>query len=144
MSIPITGVLLLPLGLIIAFMPWRYCLIGLVIFAMMSPGAVVNYGSFGLQPGYYLALLLIARSAFEITTQKFTLNSFVSSRLRPLWWFTVTVFAVLFIALCFFQGDVETLPGTSPSEIIAALFELELAGLVRQLPGKSFIKVWAD
>jgi DNA processing protein len=39
---------------------------------------------------------------------------------------------------------VETLAGTSPSEIIAALFELELAGLVRQLPGKSFIKVWAD
>jgi DNA processing protein len=39
---------------------------------------------------------------------------------------------------------VETLLGTSPSEIIAALFELELAGLVRQLPGKSFIKVWAD
>jgi DNA processing protein len=39
---------------------------------------------------------------------------------------------------------VETLQDTSPSEIIAALFELELAGLVRQLPGKSFIKVWAD
>lgn len=39
---------------------------------------------------------------------------------------------------------VETLPGASPSEIIAALFELELAGLVRQLPGKSFIRVWAD
>jgi DNA processing protein len=39
---------------------------------------------------------------------------------------------------------VETLAGTPPSEIIAALFELELAGLVRQLPGKSFIKVWAD
>ena len=39
---------------------------------------------------------------------------------------------------------VETLPGTSASEIIAALFELELEGLVRQLPGKSFIKVWAD
>jgi DNA processing protein len=39
---------------------------------------------------------------------------------------------------------VENLAGTSPSEIIAALFELELAGLVRQLPGKSFIKVWLD
>jgi DNA processing protein len=39
---------------------------------------------------------------------------------------------------------VETLPGGSPSEVIAALFELELAGLVRQLPGKSFIKVWLD
>jgi len=39
---------------------------------------------------------------------------------------------------------VETLDGHSPSEIIAALFELELAGMVRQLPGKSFIKVWLD
>jgi len=39
---------------------------------------------------------------------------------------------------------VESLAGTSASEIIAALFELELAGLVRQLPGKSFIKVWLD
>jgi DNA processing protein len=38
----------------------------------------------------------------------------------------------------------ETLAGTSPSELIAALFELELAGLVRQLPGKSFIKTWID
>ena len=32
----------------------------------------------------------------------------------------------------------------SPSEMIAVLFELELAGLVRQVPGKSYIKVWAD
>jgi DNA processing protein len=39
---------------------------------------------------------------------------------------------------------IETLPGHSSSEIIAALFELELSGLVRQLPGKSFLKVWAD
>lgn len=39
---------------------------------------------------------------------------------------------------------IESLEGTSPSEIIATLFELELTGLVRQLPGKSFIKVWAD
>ncbi len=30
----------------------------------------------------------------------------------------------------------------SSSEIVAVLFELELLGLVRQLPGKQFIKVW--
>jgi DNA processing protein len=39
---------------------------------------------------------------------------------------------------------IEGLAGRSASEIIAALFELELAGLVRQLPGKSFLRVWAD
>jgi DNA processing protein len=39
---------------------------------------------------------------------------------------------------------IESLEGTSSSEAIAALFELELAGLVRQLPGKSYIRVWVD
>ena len=36
----------------------------------------------------------------------------------------------------------ENLPQYSSSEVIAALFELEMAGLVRQLPGKHFLKVW--
>jgi DNA processing protein len=30
----------------------------------------------------------------------------------------------------------------TPSELIAALFELEMLGLVKQLPGKNFVKVW--
>jgi DNA processing protein len=30
----------------------------------------------------------------------------------------------------------------SPSEIIAALFELEILGLAKQLPGRNFVKVW--
>ncbi len=36
----------------------------------------------------------------------------------------------------------ETLERYSSSELIAALFELEMLGLIRQLPGKSFVKVW--
>jgi DNA processing protein len=36
----------------------------------------------------------------------------------------------------------ESLGDFSPSELIAALFELEMAGQVRQLPGRSFVKVW--
>ncbi|HET8549368.1 MAG TPA: DNA-processing protein DprA [Bryobacteraceae bacterium] len=36
----------------------------------------------------------------------------------------------------------ETLEAYSSSEVISALFELEMLGLVRQLPGKNFIKVW--
>lgn len=39
---------------------------------------------------------------------------------------------------------IESLEGISSSEAIAALFELELAGLVRQLPGKNYIRVWTD
>ena len=36
----------------------------------------------------------------------------------------------------------ETSSGASPSEVIAALFELEILGLAKQLPGRQFVKVW--
>ena len=36
----------------------------------------------------------------------------------------------------------ETFDTLTSSEIIAALFELELLGLIRQLPGKNFVRVW--
>lgn len=36
----------------------------------------------------------------------------------------------------------ESFEGVSSSELIAALFDLEMSGLVRQLPGKNFVKVW--
>ncbi|MBK5295303.1 MAG: DNA-protecting protein DprA [Acidobacteriia bacterium] len=36
----------------------------------------------------------------------------------------------------------EKVPDCSSSEVIAVLFELELLALVRQLPGKNFVKVW--
>jgi DNA processing protein len=39
---------------------------------------------------------------------------------------------------------IEKIHDASPSEIIAVLFELELQGLVRQLPGKNFVKVWYE
>ena len=37
---------------------------------------------------------------------------------------------------------VDALEGFTPSELMAALFELEMNGLVKQLPGKNFVKVW--
>ena len=36
----------------------------------------------------------------------------------------------------------EIVRDTTTSELIAALFELEMLGLVKQLPGKNFVKVW--
>jgi DNA processing protein len=36
----------------------------------------------------------------------------------------------------------EKVEDTSTSELIATLFELEMLGLVKQLPGKNFVKVW--
>jgi DNA processing protein len=37
---------------------------------------------------------------------------------------------------------IEKMENSSASELIAALFELEMLGLAKQLPGKNFVKVW--
>jgi len=37
---------------------------------------------------------------------------------------------------------VDNLENCSPSELIATLFELEMMGMIKQLPGKNFVKVW--
>ena len=37
---------------------------------------------------------------------------------------------------------IEKVEDTSTSELIATLFELEMLGLVKQMPGKNFVKVW--
>ena len=37
---------------------------------------------------------------------------------------------------------IDTLGPHSSSEIIAALFELELSGMIKQLAGKNFVKIW--
>jgi DNA processing protein len=42
------------------------------------------------------------------------------------------------------EGLVEALEGLTLSDIMACLFELEMSGVVRQLPGRSYIKVWAE
>lgn len=39
---------------------------------------------------------------------------------------------------------IDALEGIDTSDILAGLFELELGGMVRQMPGKSYIKVWAE
>ncbi len=40
------------------------------------------------------------------------------------------------------ESLVETFEEASSSELIGALFDLEMSGLIRQLPGKNFVKVW--
>jgi len=41
-----------------------------------------------------------------------------------------------------FESMVESFGEFSSSELISALFDLEMSGLIRQLPGKNFVKVW--
>ena len=51
------------------------------------------------------------------------------------------IFALLSVDEARHVGDLVEHSGLSSSEVLAALFDLELKGVVRQLPGKQFVKV---
>src|SRR3546814_11446570 len=65
-TMTLTGLILIPIALVAIFMPWRYCLIALLVFSPLSAAAVVNAGNFGLQPGYFFGLLVVARTFTEM------------------------------------------------------------------------------
>ncbi|MGE5568527.1 MAG: DNA-processing protein DprA [Rhodospirillales bacterium] len=53
------------------------------------------------------------------------------------------IFALLKVETATHIDDLlERAEDVSSSEVIAALFELEMLGAIRQLPGKNFVKVW--
>ena len=60
-----TGIVFLPLELLAILLPWRWVLPVLAVTTVFSASAVVAIGSFGLQPGHAMAMLIVARSLAE-------------------------------------------------------------------------------
>jgi DNA processing protein len=52
-----------------------------------------------------------------------------------------TLYDLLGVDECRHVDNLVELSGLTPSEVPAALFDLKLKGVVRQLPGKQFLKV---
>jgi hypothetical protein len=115
-----TGLLIIPLSFLINLLPWRFSIIALLVFATLDSAAVVNAGSFGLQPGYFFGLLIIARTVVEITALRTPLNAHVIRMLMPLFLFTMICFISIWVGLTFFQGKIMVISG-------AAGFNLNLA-----------------
>jgi hypothetical protein len=107
-----TGVLLIPLGAVLLLMPWPVLLMALPTFAILHGAAVVNVGALGLQPGYFLALLVIGRSLVEIAVLRQPLNREALRLVLPLGLLLSCSLLVLSIGIAFFTGHIMVLGGT--------------------------------
>jgi hypothetical protein len=107
-----TGLLLIPLGFALLLMPWRVIIVALPSFALLQGAAVINVGSVGLQPGYFLALLVIARTGMEIMLLKQPLNRDALALVAPLGVFVLISVLVLWISVAFFTGKITVIGGT--------------------------------
>jgi hypothetical protein len=112
-SVTSTGLVVIPLGLLIILLPWRLSIIALLVFATLNSAAVVNVGKFGLQPGYFFGILIIARTLVEIVVFKARLNAHVLRILTPLLLFTIISFISIWVGLAFFQGKIMVIDGTA-------------------------------
>jgi hypothetical protein len=102
----VTGLVMIPLGLLIILLPWRYSLLAFPAFSIMNSAGVVNVGSFGLLPGYFFGMLVVARTAVEIVLLPTPLNAHVIRWLTPLFLFTMICFVSIWVGLTFFQGKI--------------------------------------
>jgi hypothetical protein len=116
----VTGLVVIPLALVLILLPWRYVIPAFLVLAMLSSAAVVNVGSFGLQPGYFFGMLIIARTVGEIVVLSTPLNAHVIRMLAPLLLFTIICFVSIWVGLTFFQGKIMVISST-------AGFNLDLA-----------------
>jgi hypothetical protein len=115
-----TGLVIIPLAFLLILLPWRFSIIALLVLGTLDSAAVANAGSFGLQPGYFFGLLIIARTAVEITVLGTPLDAHVVRMLVPLLLFTIICFISIWVGLTFFQGKIMVIGGT-------AGFNLDLA-----------------
>jgi len=94
-------------------------------------GHIGEDGELGEEPGLPLRVKRAARAS--------------AVRVAPLYaakLFSVALEALHVDASIHLDNLIEKIGDTTTSELIAALFELEMLGLVKQLPGKNFVKVW--
>jgi hypothetical protein len=115
-----TGIVFLPLGLIVIFLDWRWNLSLLAVASTLGAAAVLLVGSFGLQPGYYIALLIIGRVTLEACLGRIALPREIAGPLLTLILFVVIGLITLWTAVLFFQGKVIVLGGTDEFKLTAA------------------------
>lgn len=119
--VTITGLICIPLALASLAMSWRYRLALLFIMALLSDAAVANLGFFGLQPGYFMALVLAAWVVAQALLQRDLAIDRTALRCALL---LMVLFAAgllgIFLASAFFGNDVMVLSGRQ-------MFNLDLA-----------------
>ena len=102
---PITGLIIAPLTAILLFGPWRRLLVFLfIVGGVFADAAIVNFSSFGIQPGYFTLLLVVARTLVELFLSGDGIRRHQLRLFLPLLLFIALSVVILFGASALFDG----------------------------------------
>src|SRR5258708_28455586 len=104
---PVTGIIVVSLAIILFLGIWHRVLVLLfLVSGLFADAAIVNFSNFGLQPGYFVLLLVIGRAVAELRVRRERLERGQLLVFAPLLLFVVSSLAVLFLASAFFDGTI--------------------------------------
>ncbi|MDB5406167.1 MAG: hypothetical protein JWL84_1079 [Rhodospirillales bacterium] len=116
----ITGAVFLPVELLIILLPWTWVLVLAPVTTIFIAAAVLIVGGFSLQPGFFMAALIIGRTGIEICLGRVALPREMLPAVTALAAFVLACVVSLWIAVMFFQGHVLVLGGTDGFVLSAA------------------------
>jgi hypothetical protein len=116
----ITGIVFIPLELLIILLPWRWVLTLAPLTTIFIAAAVLVVGGFSVQPGFLMAGLILGRAAMEICLGRIALPREMLPAAAALAAFVLISVLSLWIAVLFFQGRVLVLGGTDGFKLAAA------------------------
>jgi len=102
-----TGLILLPLTAFLLFGPWRWLIVFLTITSgVFADAAAVNFSSFGVQPGYCVLLVVVARAGAEMVLRREPIRRDILAVFFPLLILIAAALVALFIGSSFYDGDI--------------------------------------
>jgi hypothetical protein len=102
-----TGLVLIPLTLILAVGDWgRLIVFMTIVSGLFADAAVVNFSDFGIQPGYWVLLVVLTRAAIEMIVRHEPVRRDVLRRFLPMLVLIAASVVALFVASSFYEGNI--------------------------------------
>src|SRR5690349_8336919 len=102
-----TGLVIIPLTTLLLFGSWSHLIVFMTIVSgLFADAAVVNFSSFGLQPGYCVLLLLLLRAAIELPVRDEPIRRDILVAFLPMLILIAASAVALFVGSAFYDGNI--------------------------------------
>ncbi|HWK45055.1 MAG TPA: hypothetical protein VNT30_10055 [Stellaceae bacterium] len=123
----LTGLVIIPLTLILMIGDWARLIVFMTIVSgLFADAAVINFSSFGIQPGYWVLLALLSRAAIELIVRHEPIRRDVLVRFLPMLILIAASVVALFVASSFYDGTIVVQSSRDGQNGTGSLFHFRL------------------
>jgi hypothetical protein len=107
LGMTLTGFVIIPITLLLMFGAWSRLIVFMTIVSgLFADAAIVNFSSFGVQPGYFVLLALLGRAAVELLVRRERMRRDIMACFLPMLVLISSSVVALFVASSFYDGNI--------------------------------------